>query len=74
MVTGEFHCMVFKKIVLRGTSPESFEAATDDAIDRAEETLENLKWAEVMDQGVELAGGQREYQVELELAFEVETP
>lgn len=66
--------MVFKKIVLRGTSPDSFEAATDDAIDRAEETLENLKWAEVMDQGVELAGGQREYQVELELAFEVETP
>ncbi|MFB6132821.1 MAG: dodecin [Halanaeroarchaeum sp.] len=65
--------MVYKKIVLRGTSTESFEAATDDAIDRAEETLENLKWAEVLEQGVELAGGEREYQVELEVAFEVES-
>lgn len=65
--------MVYKKIVLRGTSTESFEAATDDAIDRAEETLQNLKWAEVLDQGVELAGGEREYQVELEVAFEVES-
>ncbi|AKH98150.1 hypothetical protein HLASF_1674 [Halanaeroarchaeum sulfurireducens] len=65
--------MVFKKIVLRGTSEESFEAATDAALDRAEETLDEVKWAEVIDQGVELAGVGREYQVELEVAFEVES-
>ncbi|UWG48497.1 Flavin-binding protein dodecin [Halanaeroarchaeum sp. HSR-CO] len=66
--------MVFKKIVLRGTSSDSFEAATDEALDRAEETLDKVKWAEVLDQGVELAGGNREYQVELEVAFELESP
>lgn len=66
--------MVYKKIVLRGTSPESFEAATDEALDRAVETLDQVKWAEVLDQGVELAGGSREYQVELEVAFELESP
>lgn len=64
--------MVFKKITLTGTSTDSFEAATDDAIDRARETLENVKWAEVKDMGVELATvDTREYQVELEVAFEL---
>ncbi|MFB6094074.1 MAG: dodecin [Halanaeroarchaeum sp.] len=66
--------MVYKKIVLRGTSTDSFEAATDDALDRAEETLDRVKWAEVKEQGVELAGEGREYQVELEVAFELESP
>ncbi|MFW5896131.1 MAG: dodecin domain-containing protein, partial [archaeon] len=32
--------MVFKKITLIGTSTESFDDATDDAIKRAEETLD----------------------------------
>lgn len=73
-VTVEADCMVFKKIVLRGTSSESFEAATNDALDRAKETLDQVKWAEVVDQGVELAGDTREYQVELEVSFELESP
>ena len=66
--------MVFKKVTLRGTSPDSFDRAADNAIDRAEETLKNVKWAEVTEQGVELAGDRREYQVELEVAFELESP
>jgi len=65
--------MVYKKINLTGTSPESFDAAADDAIDRAEDTLNNVKWAEVVDQGVEIGSVEgREYQVELEIAFELE--
>lgn len=64
--------MVYKKIVLQGTSPDSFEAAADNALDRAEETLNDIKWAEVKEQGVELASVEgREYQVELEVAFEL---
>ncbi|MFB6114007.1 MAG: dodecin [Halodesulfurarchaeum sp.] len=67
--------MVFKKITLSGTSEESFEAAADSAIDRARETLENVKWAEVTEMGVELADPEtREYQVELEVAFELMEP
>jgi len=48
--------MVFKKITLIGTSEESFDAAADEAIDRAEDTLENVYWVEVEEFGVELKG------------------
>jgi len=65
--------MVFKKITLIGTSPEGFEQATEDAIDRAEKTLDNLYWVEVVEQGVKIAGEDgREYQAEVEVAFELE--
>ena len=65
--------MVFKKVTLIGTSTESFDAATDDAIDRAEKTLDNVYWAEVKEFGVELKrADDREYQAEVEVAFEVE--
>ena len=65
--------MVFKKITLIGTSPESFDAAADDAIERAERTLENLMWVEVDELGVEIASVEnREYQAEVTVAFELE--
>ena len=65
--------MVFKKITLIGTSEESFDAAADEAIDRAEDTLENVYWAEVEEFGVELqSAADREYQAEVEVAFELE--
>ncbi len=65
--------MVFKKITLIGTSDESFDAAADDAIDRAEDTLDNIYWAEIEEFGVELASVDgREYQAEVEVAFELE--
>jgi len=64
--------MVFKKITLIGTSPESFDEAVDDAVDRAEQTLENVKWIEVEEMGVEVASVEgREYQAEVEVAFEL---
>ncbi|MFP4529907.1 MAG: dodecin [Halodesulfurarchaeum sp.] len=67
--------MVYKKITLTGTSEESFEAAADNAVDRAEMTLDNVKWAEVIEMGVEIASVEtRQYQVELEVAFELEEP
>jgi len=65
--------VVYKKITLTGTSEESFEHAVDDAIDRAEETLENVHWVEVEEFGVEIASvPDREYQAEVEVAFELE--
>ncbi|EMA56155.1 dodecin [Halococcus thailandensis] len=64
--------MVFKKIRLIGRSNESFENAVDDAVDRAEETLDNLMWVSVENQSVELARAEREYQVEIEVAFELD--
>lgn len=65
--------MVFKKITLIGRSTESFDDATDDAVDRAEETLQNVHWVEVDELGVEVAGAEtREYQAEVTVAFELE--
>ncbi|WP_135822747.1 dodecin [Halostella litorea] len=65
--------MVFKKITLIGTSSESFDAAADDAIDRAEATLNNVHWIEVDELGVEVASAEdREYQAEVTVAFQLE--
>lgn len=65
--------MVFKKITLIGRSNETFDDAVDDAVDRAEETLDNVKWIEVDELGVEVAAVEgREYQAEVTVAFEVE--
>ena len=65
--------MVYKKIRLIGTSTESFDDATDDAVDRAEDTLQNVKWVEVDELGVEVASvDTREYQAEVMVAFELE--
>ena len=71
---GERTCeMVFKKITLMGRSTESFDDATDDAIDRAEETLDEVHWVEVKEFGVEVASVEgREYQAEVEVAFELQ--
>jgi flavin-binding protein dodecin len=72
VVTYLTDAMVFKKITLIGTSPESFDEAVDDAVDRAEQTLENVKWIEVEEMGVEVASVEgREYQAEVEVAFEL---
>ncbi|QKY20229.1 dodecin domain-containing protein [Halolamina sp. CBA1230] len=65
--------MVHKKITLIGSSSESFDDAADNAIDRAEDTLDNVKWAEVQELGVEVASvDDREYQVEVEVAFQLQ--
>jgi nickel-dependent lactate racemase len=57
--------MVFKKITLVGTSTESFDHAVDDAVERAERTLENVYWVEVDELGVEIASvPDREYRGE----------
>ena len=63
--------MVFKKVTLVGRSTENFEGAIENVIDRAEETLENLMWVSVVTPTVELEGTEREYQAEVEVAFEL---
>lgn len=65
--------MVHKKVTLIGKSEESFDGAVDDATDRAQDTLENVHWVEVQELGVELASvDDREYQAEVEVAFQLE--
>lgn len=64
--------MAFEKTTIIGTSPDGFTAATDDAIDRAEEQYDDVMWAEVELRGVEIASvPAREYQVEVVVAYKV---
>ncbi len=37
----------YKKIELVGSSPESIEAAVNNAVNRAAETIRNMRWFEV---------------------------
>jgi flavin-binding protein dodecin len=65
--------MVYKKVNLTGSSTESWEDAAMQAVERAETTLENVKWVEVQGRGIELASvDEPEFQTEVEVAFELE--
>jgi flavin-binding protein dodecin len=61
---------VYKVITIIGTSPESWEKATTNAIEQASETLEDLRVAEVEMLDVRLDGGKIiEYRARLKVSF-----
>ena len=49
---------VYKIVELVGTSPTSWEDAATEAITTAKETLRDLRVAEVVQQDIDLSGGQ----------------
>jgi dodecin len=64
---------VYKQIELVGSSPDGIDAAVKNALERAAQTLRNLRWFEV----VSIRGGIeeqsiREWQVTLKAAFVLE--
>ncbi|ERG97921.1 MAG: hypothetical protein J07HQX50_01953 [Haloquadratum sp. J07HQX50] len=64
--------MVYKKVTLIGRSTEGFDQAVDNAVERANKTLDNVHWIEVEEMGVEVASvPEHEYQAEVEVAFEL---
>ena len=63
---------VYKRIDLVGVSEESFEAAIGNAVAKASETLNDLRWFEVVEmRGAIQDGKVAEYQVVLKVSFEV---
>jgi flavin-binding protein dodecin len=61
---------VYKLVELVGTSPDSIEGAIKSAVERADETLRNLRWFEVIQiRGHVEDGGVRHYQVMLKAGF-----
>lgn len=62
----------YKLTQIVGTSDASFADAVAVAVDRARSTLRNLKWFEVVEERGRIDGGDVEYQVKLDVAFELE--
>ena len=64
---------VYKKIELVGSSPDSIEAAIENAIQTAGKSLRNLDWFEVIDTRGHIVDGKvSHYQVELKVGFRLE--
>jgi len=62
---------VFKGIRIVGTSNESFSNAIEVAIERATQTIRELRWFEVSEQRGAIRDGRIEYQVTLEVFFKL---
>ena len=64
---------VYKVIELIGTSTESWDAAGRAAVERAAQTLRDLRIAEVVEQDIQLKDGKVEaYRVKLKVSFKYE--
>ena len=64
---------VYKVIALVGTSEESWEKAAAAAVERASQTLRNLRVARIVEQEVHIEPGKPlTYRVKLELSFKYE--
>ena len=65
---------VYKVIELIGTSPESWEKAAKTAVERAAQSLRDLRVAEVMEQDIELKDGKVvAYRTKVKLSFKYES-
>jgi flavin-binding protein dodecin len=62
---------VFKGITIVGISNESFSDAIQTAVERANQTIRDLRWFEVVEQRGALRDGQIEYQATLEVFFKL---
>lgn len=63
---------VFKKIELVGTSQVSYEAAVENAVAKAAESLRNLRWFEVVETRGSIEDGKvGQWQVTVKIGFKV---
>jgi dodecin len=63
---------VYKVITLVGSSSESWEKAAAAAIERAGQTLRDLRVARIVEQDIHLEGSTLNYRVKMELSFKFE--
>jgi flavin-binding protein dodecin len=60
---------VYKIIEVVGTSSSSWEDAAVQAVNTAKETLRDLRVAEVVEQDLDLAGGEVVFRTKLSISF-----
>jgi flavin-binding protein dodecin len=64
---------VYKKINITGTSTTSVEDAVQNAVNKASETVRNLRWFEVKEvRGAILDDGSLQWQVTVKIGFALE--
>lgn len=72
MSSSEEH--IYKVVELVGSSAVSIEAAIQAAISRADETLRNVRWFEVIETRGHVEGGRvAHYQVRLKVGFTLDS-
>ena len=61
---------IYKKIELVGSSPDGFEPAVKNALSRAEKTIRNMRWFEVIETRGQIEEGKvNHWQVTLKVGF-----
>lgn len=64
--------VVHKEVTVTATSPDSWEQAALNAVDRTRETVEHLQWAVVQDQSIDVdAAEEPEFKTKVKIGFEV---
>lgn len=61
---------IYKKIELVGSSPDGFQAAVENALSRASQTIRNMRWFEVIETRGQIEEGRiAHWQVTLKVGF-----
>jgi flavin-binding protein dodecin len=61
---------IYKKIELVGSSPDGFQAAVENALVRASETIRNMRWFEIVETRGQIEEGKiNHWQVTLKVGF-----
>lgn len=64
---------IYKKIELVGSSPDGFDAAVKNALARAEKSVRNMRWFEVVETRGQIDDGKiNHWQVTLKVGFTLE--
>lgn len=64
---------VHKEVIVTATSSESWEDAALNAVDRTEATVDNIQWAVVQDQSMQLDSQEDPtFRTKVKIGFEVE--
>lgn len=72
-LVGAYGMSINKEVTITATSSESWEAAALNAVERTEASVENLQWAVVQDQSIELGSpGDHQFKTKVKIGFEVD--
>lgn len=65
--------VVHKEVIVTATSPDSWEQAALNAVERTRTTVENLQWAVVQDQSIEVQSADApQFKTKVKVGFEVQ--